>query len=277
MTPVIPELRAALLDAAQAQRAAETAASQDVRPTVLGPEVSHGARARHGARGRRRNPGQRLRGWIRRGGAPLIVALVVGTGGLATAAGLVVSQATKDRATQLTRSAAPEPGTGFSTLGAQMVQTAKEVRAELPYPPGMTDTYDWSKYSAGTTLGTGGETRREIQLMSEYRAGCIWRRYYLKVHDAGDRRGMADAAKILAQVPDWPATRGLPGRRGRPVPATGPDAEFARRAARGEVTEAMRTAVLINCTDGVDPRLRRGETQREALERIKREARAAGG
>lgn len=246
--PVVPELRAALMRAAEAQ---------------LTPAAGAG---RRGTRWRKR--------W---GGLPMIAVILIGTGGIATATGLVVSQATKDRSEQLAKEPTPPAGK-FSSLGEQMVATAREVQAELPYPPGMRDEYDWSKYSIGATLGAGGEVRREIQLMSETRAKCIWLRYYVKAHDRGDRRAMTDAAGILARAPHWPATRRLTERSDPDDPNSGlsHDLAHAQMAARGELSGQMRHEIMLNCTDGIDPRLRQGESQAEGLARIKREARASG-
>lgn len=193
---VVPELRDELRRAAvrQAQFAATGLGSRP-EPGLASP-ISRRAR---------------WRAWLRRGGLPLVVALVLGGGAVAAATGLVISQATKDRSTALTREPGPTPERPgrFAQLGDEMVRQAREIQAGLPYPPGLRDTYDWSKYSAAATLGTGGETRREMALMIEFRAQCLWLVAWRQARQRGDRRTAADAMQIVREAQRWPATRGL--------------------------------------------------------------------
>ncbi len=104
----------------------------------------------------------------------------------------------------------------------------------------MRDGYDWRKYSAGATLGTGGETRREIQIMSEFRAGCLWQRYLVQRYEAGDPEGVADAIKVLEQSARWPGARSMREHE--------PTTRLIRSAQAGDY-DAIRQFLVVNCAE----------------------------
>lgn len=143
--------------------------------------------------------------------APVGIAVAIGAGGVAVASGVLSSAlGESDRLTKAPVLSRTAPGAP-AAVGTELERLAAEVQAGLPYPPGMRDTYDWSRYPGGATLGTDVETRREVQLMSEFRANCLWQRYWLASDASGDAEGLAAATKILAQAPNWPAARTVSG------------------------------------------------------------------
>jgi hypothetical protein len=87
----------------------------------------------------------------------------------------------------LPRPAKPQPG----RLNAQ----ARRMMARTPYPPGMTDHYNWDKrpWAYPTTLALQGSVERH--------AYCLWMIYWV---GGADRAG---AAAVLEQSLHWPTQR----------------------------------------------------------------------
>jgi hypothetical protein len=91
--------------------------------------------------------------------------------------------------------AAMAPPRNTFVRDAMVAPVAKRVMAQTPYPPGMSDHFDWRAH------GYGLNHAAEVQRMVEYRAYCLWLKYWLT---GTDRAG---AAAVLAEVPSWPTQR----------------------------------------------------------------------
>lgn len=184
--------------------------------------------------------GRALAQRLRRLGLPLIGGLLLGTAGVATSAGLIISSAVKERSAQLTTEPVTPDKGERAGIGPDLAELATSVQREIPYPPGVRDRYDWAKYPAGPTLGTNQESRREVRIVSEARAACLWRIYFLEQHDLGDTKAATEAVSILKQIPEWPTMR---SDSGSPDPHL---VALADAAASGR-TEELRRDVSINC------------------------------
>ena len=49
--------------------------------------------------------------------------------------------------------------------------------------------------------------RTEVESMVQYRASCLWLRFWVSMYDAGNAGALAAATTVLADVPSWPALR----------------------------------------------------------------------
>ena len=78
---------------------------------------------------------------------------------------------------------------------AMVLPVAQRVMAHTPYPPGMSDHFDWAAHTYSLNHAA------EVQSLVEYRSYCLWLKYWLT---GADRAG---AAAVLAQVPRWPTQR----------------------------------------------------------------------
>ena len=76
-----------------------------------------------------------------------------------------------------------------------------------PYPPGRRDTFDWRSTAAGPRDMRSINFAREVRSLVEWRAACIWLRYWLD----GDAAARQAANVVLGDVPSWPTLRGHPG------------------------------------------------------------------
>jgi hypothetical protein len=115
----------------------------------------------------------------------------------------------------------------------QLPEVAAAAQARTPYPPGMGDAFDWAAPAAVVA-----DTRRAVQQMVEYRAYCLWLRYWI----AGSDR--AGATAVLTDVPRWPTQR----------QTDPPEVEFQARivaAAQAGDVAAIQHEVDLNCTSVV--------------------------
>ena len=76
-----------------------------------------------------------------------------------------------------------------------------------PYPPGRRDTFDWLSTAPGPHDMASINFAREVRSLVEWRAACIWLRYWLD----GDAAAREPATVVLGDVPSWPTLRGHPG------------------------------------------------------------------
>jgi hypothetical protein len=72
------------------------------------------------------------------------------------------------------------------------------IKAQTPYPPGTSDHFDWVKnaWKFRTTLALQGSV--------EYRAYCLWVKYWVTGNDR------AGATAVLDQYSEWPTQRQQP-------------------------------------------------------------------
>jgi hypothetical protein len=119
---------------------------------------------------------------------------------------------------------APDPDRDARTpvAHADLAAVAAELRRGIPYPPGVEDRFEWERTPPGPYDMASINYREEVQMLLEFRAGCLWARYWLQA----DAAGRAAAAEVLADVPRWPYRRS--SAAGSPWP------EIAAAAARGD-------------------------------------------
>jgi hypothetical protein len=100
---------------------------------------------------------------------------------------------------------APDPYRDARTPVAhdELAATAAELRRAIPYPPGVEDRFEWERTPPGPYDMASINYREEVQMLLEFRAGCLWARYWLQAGAAG----RAAAAQVLADVPRWPYRR----------------------------------------------------------------------
>lgn len=174
----------------------------------------------------RRTPPPTRRRWP----LPTILIALVAAGGVATAGGLLISQATKDKSTALTggRSVNGVDGAPL-TYGQQIKAQADRFMATTPYPPGMPDTFDWASYSPGAATAPG-QMAGTVRELVEHRAVCLWRAYWLKANERRQTSAASQAATILQQALKWPSLRVDRGE------GTAIERRAARAAAAGDAT-----------------------------------------
>jgi hypothetical protein len=78
---------------------------------------------------------------------------------------------------------------------------AAGIEARTPYPPGMRDHFDWAATPADPSAMSSINFRADVQALVEYRAYCLWLKYWLSGAD------MAGAASVIADIPSWPTRR----------------------------------------------------------------------
>ena len=126
---------------------------------------------------------------------------------------------------------APDPNAGHATpvAHAELAAVAADLRRDIPYPPGLEDRFDWAATPPGPYDMASINHREEVQMLLEFRAGCLWLRYWLSA-DAGGPGGGRDRARGR---PERGRTGGSPAtaRAGR---------EIAAAAARGDARGARR-------------------------------------
>jgi hypothetical protein len=115
---------------------------------------------------------------------------------------------------------------------AQLPAVAAEYERRTPYPPGRRDTFDWAGTPADPQDMSSINYRRDIQGLVEFRAGCLWMRYWL----TGSGVERAAATRVLADIPAWPSRRAQPGSA----------RELAARAAAGDIA-AIAERVRTDC------------------------------
>jgi hypothetical protein len=90
---------------------------------------------------------------------------------------------------------------------ADLPTVADAFEERTPYPPGQRDKFDWLSTAAGPTDMASINFATEVQGLVEYRAACVWLRFWL-ASDGGARQA---AAQVLGDVPAWPTLRDHPG------------------------------------------------------------------
>ncbi len=135
------------------------------------------------------------------------------------------------RSHALTRAPSPSRPSGRTPVEhADLAAVAAELRRSIPYPPGLQDTFDWAATPPGPYDMSSINYREEVQMLVEFRAGCLWLQYWL----AADAPGRVAAATVLADFPDWPYQRTLGGSRWPQIP------DAAARAAGAALAEYER-------------------------------------
>jgi hypothetical protein len=84
---------------------------------------------------------------------------------------------------------------------------AERYKDRTPYPPGRRDRFDWLSTAPGPHDMSSINYARDVRTLVEWRAACIWLRFYLDV-DGAPRQA---AAAVLDTVKDWPTIRGHAG------------------------------------------------------------------
>lgn len=103
----------------------------------------------------------------------------------------------------------PEPVLDDPVAHADLPAIAAEYERRTPYPPSGRDTFDWAALPADPHDMASFNYRRDIQMLVEFRAGCLWMRYWLATEAHVEARRAATA--VLADIPAWPARRHQPG------------------------------------------------------------------
>jgi hypothetical protein len=129
-----------------------------------------------------------------------------------------VPEQTLARSHALTLAPLP-PQTRTPVAHADLPALAADLERSLPYPPGVEDRFDWAATPPGPYDMSSINYREEVEALLEFRAACLWLRYWLT-----DASGRAAAATVLAEVPDWPYQRRAGSRWG----------EIAAAAARAD-------------------------------------------
>jgi len=112
-----------------------------------------------------------------------------------------------DKSTRLIESPSVRGDDGApAAYGRQLARVAEAIEARTPYPPGMSDDFDWATYRPDGEAA--GEMSGSIQMLIEYRAGCLWQRTWLHAVERNDHSAQHEALLILRQIPDWPGIRG---------------------------------------------------------------------
>ena len=77
---------------------------------------------------------------------------------------------------------------------------------QTPYPPLQRDSFDWRSTARGPTNLSSINYANDVQDLVEFRAACLWLRYWLATP-----QGRPAAAVVLADAPSWPSLRDHPG------------------------------------------------------------------
>ena len=92
---------------------------------------------------------------------------------------------------------------------ADLPSVAETFEEQTPYPPGQRDAFDWLSTAPGPTDMASVNFATEVQGLVEYRAACLWLRFWLA--SANDGAARQAAAQVLDDVPAWPTLRARPG------------------------------------------------------------------
>lgn len=114
---------------------------------------------------------------------------------------------------------------------------AARFEARTPYPPGRRDDFDWAATPADPRDPSSITAPSDVQSLVEYRAVCLWFRYWLDADGARHPGARADAVRILRDSRRWPSRRSNDHR----IP-------IVEMAARGEAW-AVRREIDVNCVD----------------------------
>jgi hypothetical protein len=120
---------------------------------------------------------------------------------------------------------------------SDLPRVAAEIERRTPYPPGISDDFDWAATpSSATAMGSIG-FRSDVQALIESRAHCLWLHYWLNANARGAAAAAADAATVFADAPAWPTMR---ANQGGVREAWAADAAAARR---GDVAAVQRATL----------------------------------
>ncbi len=112
---------------------------------------------------------------------------------------------------------------------AELPAVAAEYERRTPYPPSGRDAFDWAGTSADPHDMEGINYRNDVQGLVEFRAACLWMRYWLAGEGLPAQRRAA--ATVLADVAAWPSQRAQ----------AGPRRELAEKAAAGNAAAVSAT------------------------------------
>jgi hypothetical protein len=115
---------------------------------------------------------------------------------------------------------------------AELAAVAASYERQMPYPPSGRDSFDWAATPSDPHDMASINYRVDIQGLVEFRAACLWMRYWLASAGAAQRA----AATVLGDIPAWPSVRAR---------ASGPQ-EVARAAAAGDAS-AVAATVATDC------------------------------
>ncbi len=118
---------------------------------------------------------------------------------------------------------------------AELPAVAAEYERRTPYPPSGRDTFDWAGTPADPHDMASINYRNDIQGLVEFRAACLWMRYWLAGESVPAQRRAA--ATVLADVAAWPSQRHQAGAR----------RELAEQAAAGNAA-AVSATVASDCS-----------------------------
>lgn len=155
----------------------------------------------------RRTPPPARRRW--RWPLPTILIALVTVGGVATAGGLFISQETRGKSAALRAAPDVDPMGRPGLESPELRAAAERIVSTTPYPPDDPEDYSWAPFR--TSEGREAADVRSLQMLIEFRASCKWRGYWLRMQEAGSTAAAAEAAEVLAEVPDWPTFRSREG------------------------------------------------------------------
>ena len=92
---------------------------------------------------------------------------------------------------------------------ARLPAVAEGFENRTPYPPAERDTFDWLSTAPGPASMAKIGYAKDVEGLVEFRAACIWLRFWLARH--GDPLARQAAASVLRDAPSWPSLRDSPG------------------------------------------------------------------
>jgi hypothetical protein len=98
------------------------------------------------------------------------------------------------------------PNTDEPVPHIELPAVAAVYERQTPYPPSGRDTFDWAATPDDPHDMASINYRVDIQGLVEFRAGCLWMRYWLATQEARQA-----AATVLADIPAWPSMRARAG------------------------------------------------------------------
>lgn len=99
------------------------------------------------------------------------------------------------------------PGIDEPVPHADLPAVAAQLERQTPYPPSGRDTFNWAATPSDPRDMSSINYRNDIQGLVEFRAGCLWLRYWL----ASEGAARQAATAVLTDVPEWPSRRGRSG------------------------------------------------------------------
>lgn len=150
-------------------------------------------------------------------------------------------QETLDKSDALTREAAIRSSgqNRQEPLSAgELADYVAELQRRLPYPPGARDDLSAVIRPPRTSTDMGGVSyASDAELLGQYRAWCVWQRYWLATYEAAALDANRAAMTVLDQVPGWSAFRDGDTRQQKRIAA----------AARSDDAAAIGRNVALNC------------------------------